>query len=388
MFSQMFAKTKLSTPQNEIGEIVPVLAGNLANEVITTTQGKFIRTGAVYNKADYPELFAKIGSIGASFFTTQTSGIFSTISTVSYNAGRFVYAGSGGVLRTSDDNGVTWTSRSSGTSGDIVSIIYGNNQYAFIVTTGSVYASANGQTWTNPAGFSQISFDIEYGNGTYVIVGSNGLIRTSTDLTTWTTRTNPGGGNSVRTCVYGNGVFIVGGNGGWISYSTDNGATWTGATFGGGTYAASAYGQGKFLISVASTMQISTDNGVNWTTVSASAGGTINSITYGDGKFFYVDNGGGSGTSTDGITWTRIGTGLETVSTLTAATYGNGIFLIGGLGGAIATSNSNFSIISSPYYNVATQFFVPSYSTGTRFYTLPTYGSNSAPTTVNYIRAK
>lgn len=61
----MVTLTKFTTPQIEIGEYVNVLTGFSNNgAVIANTLGQFIRANNIYNQADYPELYARIGRIG------------------------------------------------------------------------------------------------------------------------------------------------------------------------------------------------------------------------------------------------------------------------------------------------------------------------------------
>jgi hypothetical protein len=162
----MATLTRFSTPQIEIGEPVFVLAGSFNNEVIANTQGKFVRAGGFYNQADYPELYARIGAIGANaYFAIRTSGTTSEIYALTYGNGIYVYGGSNGPLSTSTD-GITWTSRTSAhVNSDIRSLTYGNGIYVYGDSSGRLATSTDGITWTSRT--SQTTFalySLIYGN--------------------------------------------------------------------------------------------------------------------------------------------------------------------------------------------------------------------------------
>ena len=90
------------------------------------------------------------------------------------------------MIKTSSD-GITWTSRSSGTMYLLPGVTYGNG--IFIAVGTHVTTSQDGINWTaryfsgvnNPRG-------IAYGNGLFVVVGETGKILTSPDGINWTTR--------------------------------------------------------------------------------------------------------------------------------------------------------------------------------------------------------
>lgn len=374
----MFSNFKYGTPQNEIGEVVSVIAGSSADEIIANTQGKFVLANGVYSKAEYPDLSAKIGSIGAFQFTPRTSGTTSTIRSLTYGNGLFIYGAVGGILRTSTD-GITWDSRTSGTTSTILALVYGNGTYLF-TDGGIVRSSANGVTWTTRTTYSGIS--AAYNDGLFIVAGGSTNIITSTDLVTWTTRTL---GGTFNTVAYGNNRYIVGGQ-----TSTD-GITWStiAASPAIGTVWALLYHNGVFIAGTqqgsGATIRTTTD-GASWTERS-SVIGTVRSLAYGNGIYLAVSESSGAiATSTDAITWTVRSSG--TTSALFSATYGNGRYIYGGVGGVLASSNTATQPEYSTLYDVSTQFYVPPYTTGSRTYTLPTYGSNSAPRFVNYVRAK
>ena len=108
----------------------------------------------------------------------------------------YVAVGSGGVILTSPDT-VTWTSRTSGTSNILLSVIYAGGQY---IAAGSniILSSTDAISWTTVATPSSTIYDIAYSSslGMYVAAasgsgGSNDIF-TSTDGSTWTARTYSG----------------------------------------------------------------------------------------------------------------------------------------------------------------------------------------------------
>ena len=57
--------------------------------------------------------------------------------------------------------------------------------------SGTILTSSDGVTWTSrTSGTSDKIREVTYGNSTFVTVGDNGTILTSTDGTSWTLRTS------------------------------------------------------------------------------------------------------------------------------------------------------------------------------------------------------
>jgi hypothetical protein len=96
-----------------------------------TLSGYIKLDGSVLSQTAYPELFNAIGLLKNDFTGTPvTSGTTTTIRSITYNNGLYVYGGFGGVLATSTD-AITWTVGTSGTTSTIYSIIYGNGLYVY-----------------------------------------------------------------------------------------------------------------------------------------------------------------------------------------------------------------------------------------------------------------
>ncbi|HVT72268.1 MAG TPA: immunoglobulin domain-containing protein, partial [Lacunisphaera sp.] len=154
------------------------------------------------------------------------------------NSSLYYAVGNGGLILKSTDGGLNWTSVSSGTTSNILSITYLNGQFLATAAGSRVLVSADGTTWTNyslPIGGMQMN-GIAYGNGTYVAVGGSNnsgspfsyvLTSTTAASGSWTQRNVPTT-ETLKGIVFNNGVFTAVGTGGTIVRSTD-GVNWWGA---------------------------------------------------------------------------------------------------------------------------------------------------------------
>jgi len=190
-------------------------------------------------------------------------------------SGLFIAGGSTGRLYTSAD-GRTWTAMNDnqqipGLGVGIVSSMTYANGMLFSTNTGNPRASFSddgGATWTGviPAADGGLGlWDGTYGNGVWVAVGNPGIIRHSTNLTDWTLATHPAAGVNLQGVAYGNGRFVAVGLGGNIVWSYD-GADWTAATSGtSANLNAIVFANGYFVaVGDSNNIRVSAD-GVNWT---------------------------------------------------------------------------------------------------------------------------
>jgi photosystem II stability/assembly factor-like uncharacterized protein len=60
----------------------------------------------------------------------------------------WVAVGESGTILTSSD-GITWTSRTSGTSEALYVVTYGNNTFVTVCDSGTILTSKDGTTWTS-----------------------------------------------------------------------------------------------------------------------------------------------------------------------------------------------------------------------------------------------
>jgi hypothetical protein len=149
----------------------------------------------------------------------------------------YVAGGSNGVLYSSTDSGVTWTSRTSGFGSSVIgAIAYGNGIFVAVGNSGLITTSTDGVTWTaRTAGVAANNlYYVAYINNLFVAVGGGanggtGGITTSTDGITWTKRTTPTtSSTNIYSVTYGGGYYVAVGNANTRAgyYSTDA-VTWT-----------------------------------------------------------------------------------------------------------------------------------------------------------------
>lgn len=406
----MFYMLKRSTPQKEIGEVVTAMTGSLRqwfsstdiytaveNYPISNTQGKFVRTNRVYNIADYPELYAKIGSVGAYIFTPRTTAHSSETYSLAYGNGLFVYGGFVGIMGTSTD-GVTWTSRTSGTASNINTMTYGNGLFVAAGSGGYIGTSTNGINWTNrtPPVAGMTSYAIGYGNGIYVLSSTADIttrlrISTSTDGITWTNTYSDDSSGRYISISYANGIFVLGGLNGAILASYNNGVNWTNKSpgdsniLGGDVY--STYGNGLYVIAGNYGQVLTSTDMVTLTSLG---------YKYSQALFFYdmiYQNGNFVLVGTNRITMSKdvnnwYTSNVANSHTIKKIAYGNDRYVYVALLSGGAGTSANLTPEYSTIYNPSTQFYVPPFTAGSRNYTLPNYASNTSPVYVTYVRAK
>jgi hypothetical protein len=124
---------------------------------------------------------------------------------------RYVVAGHGGFISTSDDV-INWQEETSPVTTDLYAGVYNSDadKVVLVGQSGKVVAeSPTGWVEVANAGTSPI-WNITYGNGKYVVCNALGWVYTSTDLTSWTRGVRLDCVNA-QTAVFGNGVYLIGG---------------------------------------------------------------------------------------------------------------------------------------------------------------------------------
>jgi len=268
---------------------------------------------------------------------------------IASNGARFVAVGGGGNVLTSED-GITWTSRSSGKTtdrwgvafngtvfasigdntldgdGDSTSTVsspdgltwtprstgdnirtyfgLGTNGSSFVAVgeEGTTLYSANGTSWsTHFSDATSILRDVAWAGTHYVAVGDNGVILTSPDGQNWTSRSS--GTLNQLIAVAWNGALIVAATGDSL-YTSPDGIVWTPRVTGTGSTFFGLTWNGTLFVGVgyAGTIQTSTD-GLNWTVQTSPALENINAVAWNGTRFAAVGNEGLVLTSPDGITW-------------------------------------------------------------------------------------
>jgi predicted RecA/RadA family phage recombinase len=201
--------------------------------------------------------------------------------------------------------GTSWTSRTSASDNDWVSVTYGNGLFVAVAGSGAgnrVMTSPDGITWTSrTSAADNFWFGVTYGNGLFVAVADSGAgnrVMTSPDGITWTSRTSAAD-NDWRGVTYGNSLFVA---------VADSGA---------------------------GNRVMTSPDGITWTSRTSAADNNWRRVTYGSGLFVavaYTGAGNRVMTSPDGITWTSRTSAAD--NEWTSVTYGNGLFVVAATSGA------------------------------------------------------
>jgi photosystem II stability/assembly factor-like uncharacterized protein len=176
-----------------------------------------VRKGADWYRIVNDVQFVVVGNDGVILtsqdgitWTPQTSGVTTTLRKACYGDGTWGVVGDNGVILTSQD-GITWTPRTSGVTSILIGIAYHNNvfaacgyHYGIIITS-----TNNGISWsTSVFNYNYKIMDIRYANGMFVSITS--VVLYSYDGINWSSL-NPGNGNSQCYALnYGNGKWIFG----------------------------------------------------------------------------------------------------------------------------------------------------------------------------------
>ena len=241
-----------------------------------------------------------------------SNGVMLNVST----APDIVVLGLAGEIITSDDNGVNWTDRSSGTSNYIGALKSGNRLIA-VGNGGKIISSDDsGISWTSQTSGTTTSLEsITVSGSSLIVVGNYGKVITSDDNgISWTTQNS----NIYADTLYGLAasasiVIVVGQNGNIIS-SDDNGLSWTSQTSGTTASLASITVSGSRWIAVGAsgTILTSDDNGVSWTSRNSGTSIHLYDIMISETRLIAV---GASGTllSSDdnGVSWTSRNSGTS-----------------------------------------------------------------------------
>ncbi len=248
-----------------------------------------------------------VSSLRAQTWTSQTSGVttsLNTVSTVNTDVGWI--GGNGGVVLRTTNAGTTWTNVTRapiGTS-DVYAICGIDANTCLVSTSPSatfVYRTTNGgttwtQVFTQTGGFID---DIKFKDATNGImygdpVGARWSLWKSTDAgATWDSTgmylpqagTEAGWNNAMW--VDGNKVWF-GTNNTRVYYSTNSGSSWSfGATTGSAnTYSVAFNGSGTGFTGQTIALK-STDGGGNWATVTLAGTGTVYSFNNVSDRFWY-----------------------------------------------------------------------------------------------------
>ena len=315
--------------------------------------------GSILTQTAYPTLFSTIGLISENpgvAWSTRSSGTSKSIDALAYGNNIFVYAGGFfssdlEVVATSTD-AITWTIRSQNTRNGISALTYGGGIFIVGGLNGELYTSTNGITWTSRnLGTTNTVRSLIYGSGNFIVSAGSGIIRTSTDGITWTARTSNTSSIINDFAYAGDRTFYYVTNGGGLGKSINNGETWT--TLSSGTSSniyAIVYGEGQLVCAGDGGRIATSEDGTIWVTRTSGTTSTIRGLTYGNGVYVYAGAGGVLRTSTDAVIWTSRTSG--TSSELLSLTYGDEKFVYSGTGGVLGST-------STYTYNSSIEFALP-----------------------------
>lgn len=196
----------------------------------------------------------------------------------------------GGVGRRTS-NGTIWSTFTTVASRNWYDIAGSDTLFVAISSTqGRVITSPNGSSWSETT-VSVTGQSIAYGNGIFVAVNNvPGLIYRSTNGTTWNSVAQP---IFLQSITFGNGIFLAAGLSDCAT--SPDGINWTVHPF-PITYPAdtilSCFGDNTFLVMCAgeTTVLISFNNGVSWSTRTTPVIETWRDIAFGDFGFVIVND--------------------------------------------------------------------------------------------------
>ena len=166
---------------------------------------------------------------------------------IALGGGRYVIVGMKGEIYTSDDDGLTWTARTSGTTKTLEVVVYDGTRFVAAGDDGVLLESADGVGWTPlPSVAAPNLQGLAYGDGVYVAAATNGEVLVSSDGgASWSSWDS--GAAWLYDVAYGNGTFVVVGANGYVLTSNDQGAHWTLRVVGADSLFGVAYGNGTFV---------------------------------------------------------------------------------------------------------------------------------------------
>lgn len=295
------------------------------------------------------------GSSGS--WTQRNIDPIGTIDSIVYADGTFV-----GLLKNSISassykrlfksyNGLDWTGYNLGDLGTIYTsdIAYGPTNavdkkyvavgYSMSTGYGTIYSSLDASNWTLRHSIDTTRVkEVVCNSDRFVAVGglnTTGRISTSSDGTSWLDQTN----TTYLNCVTWSedlDLFVAAGT--EILTSSD-GSTWTTRAPSVTVlparlpYSSVAYGAGRFILSGANQLMLTSVDGTDWTSTSHSAFGTdpVQVVRFENNKFYASSGVTGGATprnwvSNNGLDWTRVGP----YELMGDYAYGNGIVVTGG----------------------------------------------------------
>lgn len=205
-----------------------------------TTSGRIIRST---NGLTWANIFTPVTNTLRSVAAQSTSG-------------RWVAVGDGGRIVTSDDGGLSWTLRVSGTTRNLYAVHWTGGNFVASGDANTFLRSADGISWTtvgvagNPVRYEWIAQNP--GNGLVIAApsGSAAVKVTTNHGVSWSDLSPSPGNAPYRACVYSPslGAFLVNRFGTWFHGSAAIGSSWTQIATSMGADAGLAYKNNRYLI--------------------------------------------------------------------------------------------------------------------------------------------
>jgi hypothetical protein len=223
---------------------------------------------------------------------------------------RNVIVGQAGFIATSDDQGETWTARTSGTGGNLNGASFGSiggTNYFIAVGNGTVRYSTDAITWLSATGTTGNLIDIHIANNIAVAVNSVGLIFTSTNGTSFTQATNSNTTNVLAGVTYAASLnlWVACGSGGTIVTASNPSGTWTLQSSGvlANLNEVGIFNNAIYVVGDNQTLLTST-NGTSYTSLTAGVSGALIGIAASPTTLLITGSAGAMASSTDGTTFT------------------------------------------------------------------------------------
>ena len=237
------------------------------------------------------------------------SGNYRSIAT---NGSIYVACGTSGEISTSPDL-ETWTRRSSGTSMELMDVIWTGTSFIVVGQYGTIVRSDDGITWTvikqGVAGTHNSYIRAVKGNNKIIACGSGMLLSASTDDgITWTDSTLAEVSNSVQGLAYGNSLYVAVCNGGVI-YASSDGAVWDQVTsVTTDNLEDIVYANNRFVVCTERGKVFYSADGQSWTLSQTNTTAQFNAISYTNGFYYCAGTLGVLFVSKDLVTWQQVDT--------------------------------------------------------------------------------
>jgi len=236
-----------------------------------------------------------------------------------------IFAGSNSGVYTSIDNGLSWT-QTNLKCRDIYSLAAYNSNI-FAGSDNLLYTSNNGLNWQTT--LPTLTWNLAF-NSTGLFAGTNNNLRfSSNNGQTWQLINSLGySGRITSLAVNGLNIFVGTwiGNSQLIYYSTNNGQTWNSPNIqynGSGVFSIIANDTTIFAGGKWGAIYKSTNNGLNWTTMSSISGYAVWALAI-YGQYIFAGCYGVFVSSNSGANWTQ--TSLNNRDIFSLSTYGSNIF--------------------------------------------------------------